>query len=285
MGTPLVVFEQVRFCWECICTMSGERDEVSSYLVIDLRNKPFGAVLPVEIQNRIVWMSMQMVHADTYREVKEELECLPTCELVEWVSVANQTKHFTNTYSVCTECFNYDCIHMEAQDICHWCRLYTHDQKSLYQLEVSRKLNRERDALGCYEDEKYRQFVQANRQRYADCLKYSFMVCRLPMLCHVPPSERQTNFARIHEEVTFEEIYIGVEMVLDEFVEKNGLNEYRNPRLVREEAHKALQGVEEMRGTMWRVPPSEEEVRDMSEDILARVEEQVDEFLKGYPQD
>ena len=262
--------------------MSAERDGVSSYLVIDLRNKPFGAVLPVEIQNRIVWMSMQMVHADTYREVMEEIESLPVCDLVEWVSVANRTKHFTNTSSVCVECFNYDCIHMEADEICHWCRLYTYDQKSLYQLEVCRKLNRERDALGCYEEEKYRQFVQTNRQRYADCLKYSFMACALPMLCHVPPSERQTNFARIHEEVTFEEIYIGVEMVLSEIVVKNELNEYRNPRVVREEAHKALQGVAEMQGTMWRAPPSEEEIRDLEYDIWERVDDEVEAFLNEH---
>ena len=262
--------------------MSGERDEVSSYLVIDLRNKPFGAVLPVEIQNRIVWMSMKMAHADVYREVMCELADLPVCELVDWISVASETKHFTNTYSVCMECFNYDCIHMEADQVCHWCRLYTHDRTSLYQLEVSRKLNRERDSLGCYEDEKYRQFVLTNRQRYADCLKYSFMTCVLPMLCHVPPSDRQTNFARIHEEVTFEEIYMGVEVVLDDFIAKNDLHVYRNPRVVREDAYRVLHGVKEMKGEMWRIPPSEEEIRDLDEDILLRAEEKVEEFLNEF---
>lgn len=227
-------------------------------------------------------MSMKMVHADSYREVMHELSELPVCELVDWCSVANGKKHFSNTYSVCVECNSYNCNHIDAEEVCHWCRLYTYDNVSLYQLEVSRKLNCERNAIGCYDDDKYRQFVRINRQRYADCLKYSFMVCRLPMLCHVPARDQQSNFAYIREEVTFNEIYIGVELVLSEFVRKNDLVDFQNPRVVREKAYKAMRGVKEMTGAMWRIPPSEEEVRDMDEDILARVEEKVEDFLNEY---
>ena len=260
--------------------MSGERDEVPSYLVVDLRNKPFGALLPLEIQNRIVWMSMKMVHADSYREVMNELSELPVCDLVDWISLPNKKSHFSNMYSLCAECNNYDCIHSE--EVCHWCRLYTHDEVSLYQLEVSRKLNKERDTIGCYDEKKYRQFVQTNRQRYADCLKYSFMVCVLPLMMHLHPRDQQTNFAIIRQEVTFEEIYIGVHLVLSEFVEKNNLRRYRNPRAVRESTYAAAHGVKEMQDSMWRIPPSEEEIRDANEDILERVEEKVEEFLNEY---
>lgn len=262
--------------------MSAERDDEPSYLIIDLKNKPFGAVLPVEIQNRIMWMSMKMVHADSYGKVMQELSELPVCQLGDWISVANNSSNFFNTYSVCVECDSTDCIHTEGDQYCHWCRLYTHDKVSLYQLEVSRKLNRERDAIGCYDDARYRQFVKTNRQRYADCLKYSFMVCRLPMLCHVPAREMQSNFSYIHEECTFEEIYIGVQLVLEEFAYVNGLFEYDNPRLVREKAYQSLRRVREMTaGDMWRDPPTLEEVRDVHDDILERVQDEVDLFLNN----
>lgn len=255
--------------------MSGEQDDVPSYLVLDLKNKPFGAVLPVEIQNRIMWMSMKMVHEDSYKNVMQELRTLPVCKMVDWCGVVNATKPFRHTCSGCTECDHTD----EQQFTCHWCRLYVNDQTSLYQQEVSRKLNEQRSAIGCYEEQKYSQFVQANRQRYAECIQYSFLVCALPMLCHVNPRDQHTNLTYIRQEVTFTEVELSLFVGITAFATLNDLKSCKNPRSYSEEPYKKLQGVNKLENAMRYRPPSEEEIRDRADDIMMQVYENVEAFL------
>ena len=259
---------------------NGREDEVPSYVIIDSRNKPFGAVLPIDVQNRIMWMAMKSTHADGYKKVMEELRKLPVCSITDWCNRPNEDFGFGDVCLLCTLCDRTDCTHARDGTRCHWCKLYCDDNKSLYELEVARKLQVERDSIGCYEEERYRQFVHANKQRFADSLKFTFVSVILPMLCFVEPRDVQSSFRIIRDEkITFEEIFIGFDLVLSDFVARNGLGEFKNPRDVSMQGRKKVKKSNELEDVMWRVPPTQEELEEMSEEMMENVERNVDEFL------
>lgn len=64
--------------WDHLC---------NSRCVINPRDKPFGAVLPIEVQNRIMWMTWKGEHGDKYKRVTIELLKLPLCALADWGSL------------------------------------------------------------------------------------------------------------------------------------------------------------------------------------------------------
>lgn len=248
-----------------------------SYLVVNVKDKPFGAVLPLEIQNRIMWMSMKMVHQESYQKVMTELKTLPVCQLVDWCSVANPYQPLRFACSGCTECDHRN----EEQDpvTCHWCRLYGEDQTSLYQQEVGRKLNQMRDAIGCYEEQKYQQFVRDNRQRYAECIQFSFMRCALPLMCRIHPRDQACHLKIIRQEVTFTEVELSLFVGMTALTTLNGFKKLKNPGSYGEEPYAVIQGINSMTNALRFRAPTLEEVRDGAVDVFMQVYDNVNAFL------
>lgn len=256
-------------------------DDMPSYLVIDPRNKPFGALLPLEIQNMILWMAWHMVHAEAFKQVLGELKKIEMCAVVEWCGTVTPSKQFVNPDLICMECGSAVCQHVTDVGECHWCLLYCNENKSLQELEVARALQAERDAIGCYDEARYRQFTQANKQRYAESLQFTFVRVLLPMLCYIEPRDLQCNCRRIAEDVTMEDIFLGLDLVSSDFVTSNNLTTFRNPREVRQDARVTVTGWKTLDDTRWRLPLKEEERAQLDQHTRDGVDQDVALFLHG----
>lgn len=57
---------------------------------------PFGTVFPIEVQNRILWMTWKGDHKDKAMPFLIELRTLPSCKLTDWISKPGQSKIFHN---------------------------------------------------------------------------------------------------------------------------------------------------------------------------------------------
>lgn len=144
--------------WEHICNCR---------CVIDLKNKPFGSVLPIETQNMIVVMSWEMTHRDKYAKVMKELLSLLVCALTDWVGYPAPGKRFGTWYkgSWCFACSKHNCL--EHSGKCRWCELYKMDKESLDIKLMEHALLQQRNALSNYDEEGWQRYVRENIQQYS----------------------------------------------------------------------------------------------------------------------
>ena len=143
------------FLWDHLCNCR---------CVIDMRNRPFGAVFPVEVQNRIVWMKWMQEHRDKFNSVMAELSALPKCITADWVGRPNRNKRFRThgNSGWCFPCYTYNCDYHNP--VCRWCSLYKEEQTSLELQLFEATLQTKRDAISCYNSAAYEQFVADHTQ-------------------------------------------------------------------------------------------------------------------------
>ena len=109
--------------------------------VINYRDKPFGAVFPLDVQNRILCMSWYADHRDRYAKVMDELRSLPVCCRTDWCCrstrfLKDALLHMTNNW-----------IARLNLPRCAWCRLYVADNESIELRTLDLMLQRRRDDL------------------------------------------------------------------------------------------------------------------------------------------
>ena len=215
--------------WDHLC---------NSRCVINPRDKPFGAVLPIEVQNRIMWMMWKGEHGDKYKRVTIELLKLPLCALADWCSRPNKQKSFEEDVW-CMTCQSFGCVDKPQ---CHWCDLYANDHESVEQKVVERALQVKRDAISTYDEDSYQRFVRENMQKYVDVHQFTITNVLLPMLVWVRPGENQINHHPIREmDIGFVNIMLGCEMLLNEFMIRNNKTEFRSPRMIAEEHREKME--------------------------------------------
>lgn len=170
--------------------------------LIDLRNKPFGAVFPVEVQNRIVWMQWVLEHRYRYQTVMKELRALPVSVIADWVSRPNSTQRFRASHSGgwCWACNTHNCdLHNAA---CRWCSLYETEHTSIELKQYELELQDRRDAISNYNTNAYDQFVREHIQRYFDLHQFTLTHVLIPMLGYVEDGHVQRDRQRLRDNET-----------------------------------------------------------------------------------
>ena len=157
----------------------------SSVCIIDAEDKPFGADLPVEVQNRILWMTRHAEHRDLFTKVHDELKSRRTCGLTDWLRVPKTYKRFHNP---CKR--NCPCERCDPEPLCHWCILYAKKNISVEFMVLESKLQSLREGFTAYEDEKYRQFVVDNLPAFRDVLLFRDQGYIRPTSQSTPSSQR-----------------------------------------------------------------------------------------------
>ena len=72
----------------------------STRCIIDIDDKPFGRDLPIEIQNRIMWMTRLDEHRDLMRNVHKELKSKESCRLTEWLHIPKRYPLFHEPFLI-----------------------------------------------------------------------------------------------------------------------------------------------------------------------------------------
>ena len=208
--------------WDYLC---------AALCIIDPEDKPFGTDLPIEVQNRILWMAWQTDHEEHLREVHKELKSLHRCHLTDWLRVPKPFARFHSPWKmVC------NCIQCDPQPDCHWCLLYCHKHASIEFTVLETKLQRIRDSFSCYEEDRYRQFVETNLPIFRDALQYTVSYIILPMLVWLPTSRFQFNFRRnLSPNASFASVSLAHVMFIESCIEMARVSQFRNPRTIREE--------------------------------------------------
>lgn len=148
--------------------------------VINYRDKPFGAVFPLDVQNRILCMSWYADHRDRYAKVMAELQTLPICRLTDWC--ARSTYLFQPTLLDVLP----DQLARQAQPSCAWRRIYVVHNESIELRILEVMLQRRRDDLAPTSNS-YDNFVRENAQWYADVQLFTLTHVLVPMLTWLPP--------------------------------------------------------------------------------------------------
>ena len=185
----------------------------SKVFVINPTNKPFGDVLPLEIQNRIVCMSWYSVHRDRFRTVLSELGSRPVCRLVDWCRFHQSSSS-----------------PFQFIPTCNWCHLYTYEDESIDMQLMCRRLQTERDTLRT--EEQYQAFTQRHINAYSAISVYTVTLL-LPMFVYLPPHLQQFDHSRVIAGTTFNDVDSSIRLLLASF---RILAEqyYHNPRLLAE---------------------------------------------------
>ena len=147
--------------WDYMC---------AALCIIDPQDKPFGADLPIEVQNRILWMAWHVDHQDRLTWVHKELETLQVCRLTDWLRVPKPFARFHNPWKMvcnCNEC--------DPEPDCHWCLVYGNKHSSVEFTVLETKLQRIRDSFDCYEEGRYQQFVETYLPIFRDVLQDSLL--------------------------------------------------------------------------------------------------------------
>lgn len=208
--------------WDFICT---------SLCIIDARDKPFGLVFPIEIQNRILWMAWHGAHKDNLTLVHRQLETIPVCKLTDWLCVPKPPTIFHSPWKM--DC---SCSQCDPEPDCHWCRLYGDKHQSVEFAVMETKLQRIRDGFNCYKGDKYRRFVRTYLPIFRDVLQSAVSNIILPMLVWLFPGRYQFNYRRnISDTATFASVSLAHVLFIDGCVSTAGVTRYRHPRVVRQE--------------------------------------------------
>ena len=202
--------------------------------VISYNDRPFGAVLPVDVQNHIVCMSWYQAHRKRYSNVMNELRSLPTCRLTDWCS--RSTRCFRDTLLLIT---NSSLARITAP-CCAWCRLYATHNESIELRTLDLTLQRRRDDLPP-DSISYETFVYAHSQRYADTNLFTITHVLLQMLAWQPPHLAAMDHQRAPRTLPFCKIQRAHFLLWDSFQLDLGVTNLRNPRELMEEHRRALQ--------------------------------------------
>lgn len=168
-------------------------------------------------------------HRDLMRNVHKELKSLQSCRLTDWL-------HIPKRYPLFHEPFNRSCPceKCDPEPLCPWCKLYAEKYISIEFMVFETKLQRVRDELGCYEDDKYEQFITLNLPRFRDILLSTALTILLPMLTFMAPGQYQCNYRRIRSNASFASVSIAHVFLVDGMIKETGATQFRNPRVVKE---------------------------------------------------
>ena len=203
----------------------------SAICIIDPDDKPFGVDLPVEVQNRILWMARLGEHQDKMAQVHKQIKNRKCCRLTDWLRVPKPYNRFHTPWKLCCECEQ-----CNPEPDCHWCLLYGKKNGSVEFTVLETKLQRLRDGFGLYEDDKYRRFVQANLIKFKDAVQFTASSVLLPMLVHLPAGLYQFNYKRkMSPSCSFASISLGHVLFVEGMIAETGATQFRNPREVREQ--------------------------------------------------
>ena len=198
--------------------------------LIEENDKPFGKRLPIEVQNRIMWMVKHAEHLDQVKKLHWELKSRGICELTDLVRVPKTYERFHDPAK--RDCL---CLRCDPQPLCYWCTLYGTNNSSLEFMVMEWKLQQERGEWGATHDSvKYRQFEQRNLQKFRDVLVFTATQVLLPMLVYMRPSNYQYDYKLVRPPYSsFAAISIGHCMLIDEIIKETGATKFENPRKVK----------------------------------------------------
>lgn len=202
---------------------------LSAVCIIDANDKPFGTDLPIEIQNRIMWITQHAEHLDRLTQVHNELKNRRACRLTEWLRVPKTYRRFHKPGTA-----NCPCQRCDPEPLCHWCILYTEKYLSVEFRVQETKLQRLRDELGPYEDEKYRQFTTDNLPVFRDVLLSTAVNILLPMLTYMTPGRYHFNYKQIPPQATFASVSFAHVFLVDGMIRETHATQFRHPRAVKE---------------------------------------------------
>lgn len=209
----------------------------SNACIIDAENKPSGVDLPIEVQNRIMWMVMLADHTEKVAQVHEQLKRRATCRLTDWLRVPKTPERFHAPWK-----HNCPCEKCNPHPLCHWCQLYGRDHASVKFKVMENKLERIRESVDLYDNERYEQFVRNNLPTFRDVLQFTATVVLLPMLCHLSAGRYQFNAkSRVSPTASFASMSLGHMLFVEGLISQTNATEFRNPREVREERRAADQ--------------------------------------------
>lgn len=201
----------------------------SSLCIIDADDKPFGADLPIELQNRIMWITKHAEHLDVLTKVHKELKSRRTCGLTDWVRVPKTYARFHDP-----EKHKCPCERCDPEPLCRWCLLYAKNNISIDFMVLETKLQRLRDEFTMHDEEKYRQFERANILKFRDILLFTVMHLLLPMLVYMSPGNYQFNYKRIRSpNATFASLSMAHVLLVEASIAETGATQFLNPREVK----------------------------------------------------
>ena len=213
--------------WDYVC---------AALCIIDPQDKPFGADLPIEVQNRILWMAWHADHQDRLTMVHQELEALPACSLTDWLRVPKPTARFHSPWNM-----HCNCDQCGADPSCHWCLLYGNKHSSIEFTVLETKLQRIRDTFDCYEEDRYEEFVHTNLPIFRDVLQYTLAHIIVPMLVWLLASRYHCNCKRsLSGYASFASVRMAHVRFIEACIETGRVSRFRNPRAIREE-HDAIE--------------------------------------------
>jgi len=144
------------------------------HIYIDPEDKPFGAVLPIEIQQRIMFW----VRIMEKRPLHDTILSLPVCELTDWVARLERGpfKALEREYK-CT-----------LQDVCRWCFVYEHEMQSLHELCVTRKIQKNRTEVFLIDNgSDYHEWEKPHLKSLYDAKQFTMHRVFLPSIGYVKP--------------------------------------------------------------------------------------------------
>ena len=191
--------------------------------VINYRDKPFGAALPLDIQNRLVCMSWYADHRVRYAKVMDELRALPVCKLADWCP--RSTRRFKDTMLE----VSVNWLHRLGKPQCAWCCLYRFDNESISLRVLDLTLKRARYLLP------YVHFVEDNLQAYANVHLYTLTHVLVPMLKWLPPNMTAFDHQPIHRQLSFTDIHTTYMLLWESFKLVVKSEELQNPRVLADE--------------------------------------------------
>lgn len=211
----------------------------SEYDLIDPEDKPFGALLPIEVQQRIMWWAkvsevLEKVESTWHqkKEVHSSLQKLPVCILTDWIGCL-EIKPFNqiNWHGWCTNCDLPDCL-----EWCRWCELYKHRHSSIQLEFLKRKMGEERETIGIYAQEEYNRWEKGRVQDYYDAIQYSLMQVLIPFLCWTTPDELCFRGIRLNKPgdpaTTLHAVNVASDMIRERWMARLNHPIFRNPRRI-----------------------------------------------------
>ena len=197
--------------------------------IINADDKPFGDDLPIEVQNRIMWICKHTEHLDRMTKVHDELKKRPSCHLNEWLRLPKPYKRFHTPFAA--KC---PCDRCTPQPKCHWCELYADKYLSVEFKAFEHKLERLRNDIGTYEEERNQQFITENLPQFRDILLSTAVNILLPMLIYMPPGRYHFNYRQIPPHASFASVSFAHIFLVDGMIRETGAIAFRNAREVRE---------------------------------------------------
>lgn len=189
--------------------------------IIDVKDKPFGVDLPLEIQNRIMWIKEHEEHRVRLTKVHDQLKKRPMCHLTDWVRLPKLAKHCPTP-----DAANCSCESCTPEPTCHWCVLYAAKYLSVEFKAFEHKLGR----LG----EETQQFITENLPQFRDILLSTAVNILLPMLVFMPAGRYHFNYWQIQSHSSFASVSFSHIFLVDGMIRETGAVAFRNPRDVQE---------------------------------------------------